>query len=293
MIDPSQKLLGEFIRITTEDGLELQGLLFEPKIKTTKVLIHVHGWVGNFYENKFIDNIAREVIAKGFAFLTFNNRGAGIIQDFIKRDHSKIKYARIGGSLEKFENSVIDIKAAIEFMNSRGYKEIILQGHSLGCQKITFYQYRNEDKRIRGLILLAPVDDVNFTRKKLGDKYQEAIITAKKLVEKDRQSPVPEWMAFYPMLTAEMFLNVADPQSKSGRIFDYYGDMREIKKVGCPVLVIFGSKDEYQDNAVDKLKILQENVKDCNTKVIENSNHGFVGYENILSQSISQWLGNV
>lgn len=289
-MDNNGNLVGELIRITTEDGLELQGLLFEPKIKATKVLIHVHGWVGNFYENKFIDNIAKEVIAKGLAFLTFNNRGAGVVQDFTKRENFKIKYVRIGGSLEKFEDSTIDIKAAVNFVDSRGYKQIVLQGHSLGCQKITFYQYMSSDKRIKGLILLAPVDDANFSRKKLGDKYQEAIITAKKLVEKDKQSFVPEWMAFYPMLTARMFLNVADPQSKSGRIFDYYGDMREIKKVECPVFVIFGSRDEYQDNVIDKLKILQENVKDCNTKVIENSNHGFVGYENILSQAIGQWL---
>src|SRR4030042_6917217 len=152
-------LESKFIRITTADGLELHGLLFEPNEKTTNALIHIHGWVGNFYENKFIDYIAKEAVSKGYAFLTFNNRGTGIITDLIKRKKSKVEYVKIGGSLEKFEDCIIDIKAVIDFVSKKGYKKIILQGHSLGCQKITFYQYKTKDKRIKGLILLAPVDD--------------------------------------------------------------------------------------------------------------------------------------
>lgn len=64
---------GELIRITIDDGLELQGMLFEPKKKSDQAVIRIHGWTGNFYENIFIDAIAKEITSKGFAFLTFNN----------------------------------------------------------------------------------------------------------------------------------------------------------------------------------------------------------------------------
>ncbi len=290
MIDPLQKLLGEFVRITTKDGLELHGLLFEPKIKTTRALIHVHGWTGNFYENAFIDYIANQAISKGYAFLTFNNRGAGMVQDFTKRNKFKAQYKKIGGSLEKFEDCLLDIKAAADFLEGNWYMNLVFQGHSLGCQKITFYQYKIGDKRVKGLILLAPVDDVGFTKKDLKDRYQEALIIAKELVEKKRQSPVPEWMAFSPMLSAEVFLNIADPESLSGRIFDYSGKLQEIKNVNCLILSIFGSNDEYETHSADKLKILRKNVENCVTKLIEDSNHGFVGYENKLSQIVGEWL---
>ena len=159
-----------FQRITTKDGLELHGLLFEPDKKTSNALIYIHGWIGNFYENKFIDHIVKEVVLNGFAFLTFNNRGAGIINDFIKRKKSKVDYMRIGGSLEEFTDCIFDIKAAIDFLSERGYKKIILQGYSLGCQKATFYKYKTKDKRMKGLVLLAPVDDVSFTKELLKNK---------------------------------------------------------------------------------------------------------------------------
>lgn len=282
----------KLIRITTEEGLELQGMLFEPDKKSDKAIIHVHGWTGNFYENKFIDNIAKQVVSNGHAFLTFNNRGAGIIQDFIKRNKFKTEYVRIGGSLEKFEECLIDIKAAIDFLENRGYQQIILQGHSTGCQKITFYQHKAKDHRVKGLILLAPVDDVGFAKKSLGNKYQKALIIAKEMVKKKNgQSPVPKWMAFYPVLAADMFLNVADPDSLSGRIFDYSGKLVEIKQADCPILAVFGSDDEYETDPADKLIILK-GIKNCETKLITDSNHGFVNFEDILSQIIGNWLNS-
>lgn len=111
-----------FQRITTEDGLELHSLLFEPNKKTTNVLIHIHAWVGNFYENKFIDFISKEVVARGFTFLSFNNRGIGFVTDFIRRSELGFKYVRIGGSLEKFEDCIIDINAAIDFLEKKVIK---------------------------------------------------------------------------------------------------------------------------------------------------------------------------
>lgn len=280
-----------FLRITTKDGLELHALLFEPDRKTTKALIHIHGWVGNFYENKFIDYVAKETVLRGFSFLTFNNRGAGIINDFIKRKGSKVDYVRIGGSLEEFEDCIFDIKAAVDFLSEKGYEKIILQGHSLGCQKATFYKYKTRDKRVNGLILLAPVDDIGFTKKQLKSKYKKSLGIVKEMIKNGkRYKPVPKWMAFYPLLNAKMFLNIADPESSSGRIFDYLGKLKEIKNVNCPILAVFGSKDEYQSDSDEKLEILKKNVKDCDIKLVKNARHGFVGFEEKLSGLIGNWL---
>jgi len=283
-----------FQRITTKDELELHGLLFEPDRKTVNALIHIHGWVGNFYENKFIDYIAEKVVSKGFSFFTLNNRGAGIINDFIKRKKSKVDYVRIGGSLEEFKDCIFDIKAAVDFLSKRGYKKIILEGHSLGCQKATFYEYKTKDKRIKGLILLAPVDDVAVSKNTLKTRYEESLNVAKGMIKNgESNNPVPKWMAFYQLLNAKMFLNVADPKSDSGRLFDYSGKLKEIKNINCPVLVVFGSKDDYQSNPGAKLEILKEKVKDCDVKLVQDAGHGFVGFEGQLSKLIGNWLKNL
>jgi pimeloyl-ACP methyl ester carboxylesterase len=278
-------------RITTEDGLELQGLLYEPDKKTNKAIAHVHGWIGNFYENKFIDFIAREVVSKGFAFLTFNNRGAGVISDFIKRQKSKIEYVKIGGSLEEFKDCTLDIKTAVNFLSNKGYEKIVLDGHSLGCQKVTYYKHKTRDQRVSGLILLAPVDDVAFSKNTLKAKYNESINIARKMVESGKgDDAVQKWMAFYDFLSANMFLNVADPESDSGRLFDFSGDLKEIKDVACPVLAIFGSEDEYQSDPEDKLKLLSREVKNCNIKLIRGAGHGFINFEKQLSEIIGNWI---
>lgn len=280
-----------FQRIGTKDGLELHGLLYEPDKKTTKALIHIHGWVGNFYENKFLDYIAKDITSKGFAFLTFNNRGAGIINDFIRRKKSKVDYVRIGGSLEEFKDCIFDIEAAINSLSDKGYEKIILEGHSLGCQKATFYKYNTKDKRVSGLILIAPVDDVDFSNNVLKTRYEESLNIARKMVKNGKgNNPVPKWMAFYPLLSAEMFLSIKDSESDSGKLFYYAGKLTEIKNINCPVLAIFGSKDDYQPNPAEKLELLKEKVKDCDVKLIQGAGHGFVNYEEQLSKAIANWL---
>lgn len=289
-----KNIKGELVRIKTEDDLELHGIFFEPEKRTENVLIHVHAWVGNFYENKFIDFIAQEMVKKNIAFLSCNNRGTGFVTNLIKRFEKKIEYERIGGSLEKFEDSIKDIKAYIDFLSRRGYKNIILEGHSTGCQKITYYESKTRDKKIKGLIELSPADDVAVSKILLGDKYSKAIEIAKKMVKEGKDTePVPEWMSFYPLLSAKTFLTITDPESSSGRIFYYSGGLKEIKNVNCPVLVIFGSEDKYEASPQKKLQILKNKVKNCSVKLIEAADHWFTGHEEELKDSISSWTEKI
>lgn len=138
---------------------------------------------------------------------------------------------------------------------------------------------------------MAPVDDLGFTKKLLKNKYKKSLDIARRMVKNgEGDKPVPKWMAFYPLLNAKMFLSVADPKSSSGRIFDYSGELTEIKNINCPVLAVFGSKDEYQSNPGEKLKILKENIKDCDIKLVENTGHGFVNFEEKLSKLVDNWL---
>jgi len=85
----------ELVRINSIDGIEQVGILYSPDEETNRIVIHVHGLNGNFFENRFLDTLARTYINIGYAFLTFNNRGYGFISELIKDDD----YITIGGSL--------------------------------------------------------------------------------------------------------------------------------------------------------------------------------------------------
>ena len=105
----------ELVRINSIDGIEQVGILYAPNIFTNKIVIHVHGLNGNFYENKFLDTLAETYTNKNYAFLTFNNRGKDYISEFQKGETSII----IGGSLERFKDCLLDIEGVILTMKDK------------------------------------------------------------------------------------------------------------------------------------------------------------------------------
>ena len=87
----------ELVRINSIDQIKQPGILYTPSNDTNKVVIHIHGLNGNFYENRFLDILAKTYTDKNYAFLTFNNRGRDFITELLKGNDFTI----IGGSLER------------------------------------------------------------------------------------------------------------------------------------------------------------------------------------------------
>jgi dienelactone hydrolase len=85
-------------------------------------------------------------------------------------------------------------------------------------------------------------------------------------------------------------LDLADPKTNQGKLFNYSGDLKEVKNVNCPLLAIFGSKDDYEVKAGKMLEILKENVKNCDVRLIKNANHGFIGFESELAKIVGNWI---
>ncbi|MDR3424082.1 MAG: alpha/beta fold hydrolase [Alphaproteobacteria bacterium] len=277
-------------RFNTKDGLELHGHLYEPARRTEKIIIHIHGLIGNFYENLFVDAIAREAVENGWALLSFNNRGAGIVTDFVKKRASICAYERIGGSVERFEDSFFDIDAAIRFAVRRGYREITLQGHSLGCQKAVYYCSKAKSKKVRGIIFLAPVDDVACAKTFLGKRIKASLKIAQQLAQSKKQVRLPAYMEFYPLMSAARFLDIASPESLAGSLLDYNGSMKLLRSLQVPVLAIFCEKDQYQPDSVRALDVLKATLPRCETKLISGGGHLFPKKEKILAKTVSTWL---
>lgn len=134
----------ELIRINSIDGIEMVGILYEPEEKSNKIVIHVHGLCGNFYENRFLDILAKSYTNKGISFLTFNNRGTNFISELLKGNNFEI----IGGCYERFIDCLLDIEGAINYVKEKGYNNIILEGHSYGCNKVIYYYNKKKDNSI-------------------------------------------------------------------------------------------------------------------------------------------------
>ena len=145
--------LGRLVTFRTRDDFEIIGMRFtNPLLSSDTIVIHIHGNFGNFYQNKFLWVMSNSYVHNGIDFLTINlSSHDGLAEGYYGRE---LKY--VGGGVADYDSSQADIEASIQYAQEKGYKKIILQGHSLGCDKVI--QYTFENKSDFPLILLSPVD---------------------------------------------------------------------------------------------------------------------------------------
>ena len=131
------------------DGLKLNGLLYESNQKTDKVILSVHGMSSNCLKNRE-DILSKCMNQNNIDYFCFNNRGSELVR-YIQKDINGEKEKLLGGTtyedvLEGYE----DIVGAILKLRELGYKEIYLQGHSLGCTKIvyTYNELKEEEENV-------------------------------------------------------------------------------------------------------------------------------------------------
>ncbi len=206
-------------------------------------------------------------------------------------------YRTIGTSFENFKDCILDIHAAIKMLKKFGYKKFILSGHSTGCQKITHYQLRKQSKAVKGLILLAPADDLNYQRKLLGTrKFNEILEIARALVRKGRGKELMPTEAEPSYFSAKRYYELYRRGSIEGNLFNYDGDLKTLSKINVAVLSIFGTKEEYAAMPLRKmLRKLSEKFHHPYSReaLIKGADHCFCRYEDKVQQSIEKWLKNL
>lgn len=286
------RMKGELVSFETRDGVELEGLLCAP-FKSKTCVVHVHGMTDNFAGLKVVDNMMSAAHKNNMSFFTFNNRGMGTVTVFQKlRNH--LVFRMIGTSFENFKECLLDIDGALKTLRERGYNKFILSGHSTGCQKITYYQFRRNKRSVLGLILLAPADDLNHQIKMLGKrKYKESLDTARRLVRAGRGKelmPVEHEPSYF---SAKRYYELYSPGSVEGELFNYEGKMAVASKIAIPVLSIFGSKEEFAAMAPRKmLNILVQKFEHKNSAValIRHADHCFCLHEDEVELAVNKWL---
>ena len=177
-----------------------------------------------------------------------------------------------------------------------GIKKIFLEGHSTGCQKVAYYQYKKKDSSIKGIILAAPCDDYNIQRSKLGKKFNSTVKLAKALYKKDKLAQMPHWYV-KRSFGAGRFLSFSDLKNVESRLFNYdSAKLKEFSTIKQPILAIFGTKDEHiLKPAIEYMKILERDTesKKFDYSLIKDTNHGFDKKGNQISEIMIKWLKEI
>ncbi len=289
-----------FHRIYTSDGLELHGLLYEPDKPTKSVLVHVHGMAGNFYKNKFVDFIAKELTSNDIAFCVFSNRGCEHIKDTYKYEEGKKpKIVRIGNTYEKFEESLLDIKTFIDFVSDKGFSNIHLSGHSLGSPKVVYYVTEKNDQRIKSLLLISPADMLGLVRDE-PDMFSKQIAEAQKLIQNDKEDQILSDLLWgNNPISANTYINLFSDNAKDA-IFNFYNPndkLETLNKISIPTYAVMGRKDDALTISIEKtysrLEDALVNSPKVKTEILGDATHGYRDYEQKLATAIMTWLTEV
>jgi pimeloyl-ACP methyl ester carboxylesterase len=279
----------ELVRINSMDNIEMVGILYEPEEKSNKIVIHVHGLCGNFYENRFLDILAKTYTDKGISFLTFNNRGVNYISDLRKENGTEL----IGGCYERFIDSLLDIEGAINFVKEKGYTNIILEGHSYGCNKVAYYYSQKKDKNISKIVLLAPCDIPRECEKFLSKaEYEKAKEESTRLVNEGKENELIDFSVnSNGVIAAGTYYNDFLPNGENDfiRYVDGKNGKSEVfNNIDIPVLVIFGDVDEcVLTEDIETIKgYLNNNIKNCNIQIIKGANHSYTDKYGELGRTI-------
>jgi len=267
----------KLIRIETSDNLPLFGM-YNKINKSKDVLINIHGTASNFYENYFMTPLTEALAKIGISTLSTNNRGASVYQ----------VYPHAGAAIEHFEDCVLDIDAWIDYALSQGHKDIILQGHSLGAEKVVYYMGKGRNvKRVKAVILLGPADSYGYTTESCLSKIEliELIEEAKNLVNVGNKEVLPKG--------ADSFLNFFTPGSELSKALPLRQgkDLKLFQKIKAPILVTIGDEEEYTVIPITKaLEVLKKENSLAVCMQLKNCNHDFEKKEEELSEIIINFL---
>jgi pimeloyl-ACP methyl ester carboxylesterase len=267
-------------RLKTRDGIWLDGLIAEPRGRRA-ALIWVHGLGSVFSSAQALTlELSTRLNAAGVGYFKFNNRGHGVVAGRGKQ--------LAGAAFERFEESVEDIRAMIAFVRKRGYRRIILAGHSTGANKVLYYTARSRDRRVSGLILLGPVSDVAAEAKRLGAReLRRRVAAARRIARRDPRALVPRAWGFW---SARRYISLYRPGEVED-VFPYYrpgARWTALRSVRLPVAAIVGSRDEYLDRRPRELiEALRRNAvraRSFTGSVVPGARHGFQNRERELAE---------
>ena len=282
----------EIIKFYAEDGVELDGFVNKGTKKTDNVLIEIHGMTSNCFKKR--EKLIAETVEKiGVDSICFNNRGSEIAK-YIK--YYGEKKAIAGMAYENVEESYNDILGAIKYAVKLGYKNIYIQGHSLGSTKTvyTYNKMKNENneylKYIKGIILLSLVDIPRLFR--IVSKSQ----FLKYALEKEKKKLDLELMpaeSFIHPISVKTYLQYTKYNNSIN--FAKY-EYKELNNIDIPLFMRWGNNMEFIEQKADKLvELLNERIKnkDKDISFIDGANHSYDEKEEVLADQIKEFMENV
>ena len=285
----------ELVYVRSSDDIIDGGAIFMPPNRSAKpiAIIWIHGWGVNFYYPTYVQT-GRATAALGYAFISANTRMHDLGNVAGWRGGKRI---RGGGYWGVADEEVRDLAAWVDFAEERGFKKVILVGHSAGWAAVRSYQAEEQDSRVVGVVLAS-----GAVRAETRPTDPDQLAEAKRLMaagEGDALIRDPK-RSFPSYISAATFLAIANSPAEYR---DFFGVQKEtvnpgVTRIHCPLLALFGDRGDVGDEK--DLKLLESSIQRqasgpsrVSTVVIQNADHMYTGEEAQLAGAITQWADSV
>lgn len=285
----------DLVRVKTKDKLFLRGLYIGGD-KNKPAIVNIHGFQGDFFNQEFGIKIAEKLKENNFGFISMQNRGSGIEAEIYADNPEGVIFG--GSDFELLEEAYLDIDAWIEFLLDQGYKEIILQGHSLGTMKVSRYLLEGKyaDSVIK-LILLAPFDIMQLLEDATKGKWPEYLkIAEEKVKEGNGREIIPEYFLDVKMsYQTYVSHHTQNDFEKIFAVHDKTYSFPLLNKISIPVKIVVGDKDPFfhpsnPENPQEAMDILLKNIKNSEGLLVKGSAHIYDGYEDLVAEEVLKFV---
>jgi len=284
-------------KIYSEDALELDALLFQnSKQNSEKIIIHLHGKEGHFIQNHFVTYMGYSYPLHGYSFLTFNNRGHDYMADMLKKASHGFEWTTRGAAYESIEESVYDVNGVIGYVKKMGYKEVILQGHSIGPHKICYYLANKPKYQVSKAILIT-LGDIIYLLDANIPEWRLKSAKAKEMIDEGLGDKLMSGVSLWSNapVSAKTFWHYTNPNSNAW-IFNFTKpdvEFRHFNKLTLPILVVV-PEDDFSTGIAqeDAMKFLRRKTasKDLRIRIIKNAVHNYASKEQELVDTILELL---
>lgn len=295
----------ELVDVRTDDRLLLTGAFLEPAkpsndVPGVDVFLMMHGNGGNFY-GPFYRFFAERLAEMGCASLRTNNRGHDIVsRGGEERPQPTSLYAYqdqppryYGVAYENLDDSRRDWRAWITYLWDRGYRNIVLWGHSRGAVKTAYYMGIENDPRIKACILGSPpwFSYSRWMQSPQADIFKAHLAEAQRYV--DQGKPNALFWIKVPMeyiTGAQNYLDKYGPEEKYN-LFNY------VHKIKCPVLALTGAEEVKKRFAFEGLDKAFEQTREKKPNLthvsIPDGDHQYTGKQDYALEQVLAWLKEI
>ena len=264
----SQELRVEAI---TADGVTLAGTYYSGARRPVVGLLFVHGFTADHRAEPGA-SLGSAMAARGYSSLALDMRDQGCcVQTTL------------------FEDALADIGAGVEYLERSGATRLVLIGHSLGANRVAYYQAQSQRPSVEAIVLLASAGNTHDRARELSPALAARIIAEAQ--RRDAEGSQELLLAALGpfgihLFTAASLLSYGGPETRSDHL-------QWVSEIRVPLLLVHGAADALTPVEQSELGAAAASAAPLKQlAILDEADHFFSGHGHELANLIDDWLAS-